>query len=267
MAPEDTVEAVPAAAARIELGPPVAEEAALPRPGGLRRFAAGAWHVPGGAAFLLGHPRLWLLSALPALLGLVAIVVGLMLGVYGVPGVERSLRAHRPRLPDVVDLVADLGLWLATLGAGVLGALALAFVFSAPLLEWLARRAEVLVGGVARTTAPRRQQALQALRHSLYLLFLVPPAFVVAMIPFLGPLLAGAFIALVLAFQLTALPLARRGMDLKAMRTWHGEWRVEALGFGVAALILLPLLAPILAPALAIGAALLVQETDGDAAS
>jgi uncharacterized protein involved in cysteine biosynthesis len=71
----------------------------------------------------------------------------------------------------------------------------------------------------------------------------------------------------VLTFQLSALPLARRGLDLRAMRAWHREWRAEALGFGVTALILLPLLTPILAPALATGAALLVQETYGDAAS
>lgn len=267
MAPEDTVDAVPPEAARIELGLPEAEEQVTPRPGRLRRFAAGAWHVPGGAAFLLMRPRLWGMALLPGLLGMAAVVVGLMFGIYGVPGVEMRIGAHRPRLPDLLDLVADLGLWMGTLGAGVLGALALALIVSAPMMDWLQRRAERLAGGNAPAAAPGRHEALRALRHSLYLLLLVPPAFVVALIPFIGPPLAGAFIALVLTFQLTALPLARRGLDVNAMREWHREWRAETLGFGVAALLLLPLLTPILAPALATGAALLVQETYGDAAS
>ena len=264
MLPEDVVDGVaPAVAPPLPLA--VAEHVAEPRPNAWHRFAAGAWHVPGGAAFLLRRPRLWAFALLPALLGLAALVVGLLLGVYALPGVERTVGARYPRLPDVIDLVADLGLWLGTLGAGMLLALSAALILCAPLLEWLQRRAEGMAGGNAPASAPRRHEALRAWRHSVYLMLLVPPAFLLALIPFAGPLLAGVFISSVLSFQLTALPLARRGMDLRALRSWHRQWRIEALGFGVAALILLPLLSPILAPALATGAALLVQETYGDA--
>jgi CysZ protein len=251
----------PAPADFVVVPPANVEPAAAPRPGALRRFAAGAWHVPGGAIFLLRRPRLWLLAAVPALLGVAGLVAGLILGVYGVRGVETTIGAHRPRLPDLLDLVAVLGLWAGTLASGVLGALAMVLLLSAPLLDWLGRRAE----SPAATSAPTSAETLRAFRHAFYLLPAVPIAFLLSLIPFAGPPLAGAFIALVLAFQLTAPALARRGRDARAMRLWHGQWRAEVMGFGIAAIVLLPFISPILAPALATGAALLVHEIEGDA--
>jgi uncharacterized protein involved in cysteine biosynthesis len=268
MVPEDVVPAPPpkvAPVADIDMTHTGVEAEEGSRPGWLVRLAAGAWHVPGGAAFLLRRPRLWGLAALPSALGGIGLVAGLILGVYGVRGVETTLSAHRPRLPDVADLIAALGLWTATLAAGVLGVFALVLFVSAPLLERLERRTEALAGGHASAPPARRGDTLRALQHSLYLLLAVPPAFLIALVPFVGPPIAGVLVAAALALQLTAPSLARRGLDFRAMRRWHRDWRAESLGFGVAALILLPLLSPILAPALATGAALLVHETEGDA--
>jgi CysZ protein len=235
------------------------------RPSRGRRFAAGAWHVVGGAASLLRRPRLWLLAALPALLGVAAMGAGLILGVYAVRDIEAVVGPYRPRLPDVLDLVGILGLWGVILAAPVLLALAAVFFLCAPLLEWLARRAEALAGGTVSPAAPSRSAVGRAYRHALYLLPAIPVAFAVALVPFAGPLVAAIGVALVLAFQLTAPALLRRGADFAALRGWHRRWRAEMLGFGIAALILLPLLSPILGPALAIGAARLVREIEGDA--
>jgi uncharacterized protein involved in cysteine biosynthesis len=100
--------------------------------------------------------------------------------------------------------------------------------------------------------------------RSLYLVAGAPIGFVISLVPFIGPPLAGIWFAEVLSFQQTAFALQRRGLGVTARRKWHGEWQAESLGFGVAGLVLLPLAAPILAPALAIGATLLVLEIEGD---
>jgi CysZ protein len=237
---------------------------AVPRPGRGRRFAAGAWHVLGGAAFLLQWPRLWGLAVLPALLGMAAMGAGLILGIFGVRDIEAVVHPYRPRLPDVLDLIGILGLWGVILAAAVLLALSFVFFLCAPLIEWLERRTEALHGGAVSASGPDRATVAQSYRHAWYLIVAVPPAFAIALLPFVGPLLSAVLIALVLSLQLTAPALARRGRNFAARREWHGRWRAEMLGFGIAALILLPLLSPILAPALAVGAARLVREIEGD---
>jgi Etoposide-induced protein 2.4 (EI24) len=235
------------------------------RPSWWRRFAAGAWHAPGGAVFLLRHPRLWPLAALPALLGAAGLGAGLLLGLYGVRPVEALVAAHRWPAPDLVDLVAVVGLWVGTLASGVLAALALALLVCAPLLEPLGRHAEALAGGHGPTSWPRWRELPATFARALPLLPAVPIGFAASLLPFLGPFLAGLGIADVLAIQQTAASLARRGYSRAARRAWHREWRAESLGFGVASLVLLPITAPILVPSLAIGAALLVHEIEGDA--
>ena len=54
----------------------------LDAPGWVRRVAAGAWHIPGGAWFLVRRPRLWTLTLLPAVLCAILVVVGIVLGLY-----------------------------------------------------------------------------------------------------------------------------------------------------------------------------------------
>jgi uncharacterized protein involved in cysteine biosynthesis len=231
----------------------------LARPGRLRRFAAGAWHVPGGAWFLLRRPHLWGLAAIPSALGLAAIVGGLILGIYGVRGVDAAVGAHRLNLPDLLGLFSVLALWSGTLLSGVLAALALVLFLCAPLLERLGARAEASyeAGGATPPVAIGR-----AFRHALYLIPAVPIGFLLSLIPFVGPLLAALAMALVLAFQLTAPALARRGRDTRAIWRWQGAWRAETIGFGVAAVLLLPLISPVVAAALATGAARLVHEIE-----
>jgi uncharacterized protein involved in cysteine biosynthesis len=263
MTPHDVVDVADPAAAAPFLTV-TAVDPALARPGRWRRAAAGAWHVPAGAVFLIGHPRLWALAIAPAVLGMAAVAGGVALGIVGIPRVDAAIGAHRPHLPDLLDLFGLLGLWLGTLGAGAVGALALVLFLCAPLLEWLERRTEVMAGSTARAGAPRRADVQRAWRHSFYLLALMPIAFALALVPFAGPFAAGVLISLLLPFQLTAAALARRGLDVAGMRRWHREWRAEVFGFGATALLLLPVLAPVLAPTLVIGAARLVQETSGD---
>jgi uncharacterized protein involved in cysteine biosynthesis len=243
----------------------MAPESDVPRrPSWPRRFAAGAWHAPAAAIFLLRHPRLWGLALLPAVLGAAGLGAGLLLGVYGVQAVERFVAGHRLGVPDLMDLVVVIGLWGGTLSSGVLAALALAFLLCAPLLERLGWRVEALGAGQPAPPWPSAREIPSAFGRASLLLLAVPIGFGTSLLPVVGPFLATFGLAQALAIQQAAPPLSRRGRGFAARRAWHHQWRAESLGFGVSGLLLLPL-APLLVPALSIGAARLVQEIEGDA--
>ena len=111
---------------------PTTEEApqapqAEPRPGIILRVAAGAWHVPAGLAFLVRRPSLWILSALPMLLGIAAVACGVILGAYVAPYVNQQFLPH-PTWSAGLDLVIAVGLFLASVALGLGVGLAVAFV-------------------------------------------------------------------------------------------------------------------------------------------
>ncbi|MGD8896559.1 MAG: hypothetical protein PVJ73_11030, partial [Acidobacteriota bacterium] len=56
-----------------------------PRPGLVRRVAAGAWHVPAGFAILVRTPRLWPLAAVPVVLAALLVFLGAVLGIFLIP--------------------------------------------------------------------------------------------------------------------------------------------------------------------------------------
>ena len=87
-------------------------------------------------------------------------------------------------------------------------------------------------------------------------------AFLVSLVPFVGPPLATLWGAFALAFQFTDGPLTRRGRDFVEKLRWHREWGPEAIGFGLAGLValLVPFANLLVAPALTVGAARLVLD-------
>jgi CysZ protein len=243
--------------------PSEADAPARPRPGTLRRLAAGAWHVAGGFAFLLRRPGLWPLALAPTVLTAAGLFGGLILGLYAIRGVESVFRGSLAGLPELASVVVTLALWAGTLAAGLLLGLAVALLLSAPATERLSRRVERLAGGVA----PERDQGLaweaaQALRGSLYFLAAMPAVFALNLVPAVGPLAGALWGAHALAHQLADAPLTRRGFDFRARRAWHRDWRPESIGFGLAGLVVLivPGANLLLGPALAVGGTLLVIE-------
>jgi CysZ protein len=240
--------------------PPVDE-----RPGRLRRAAAGAWHVPAGLTFLLGRPRLWALAALPAALALAFLVGGLGLGIVAIPWVEGALAPSRERVPDWVGFPITLGLWAGTIGAGMALGLGVALLFSAPILDRLSQRVELLTTGRTRAAGRGlRWEILESLRGAFYFLAAAPGVLLLALVPLVGPVLGGLWGAFALSFQLTDGPLARRGLDFRSRRRWHRRWRAESEGFGLAGLLalLVPLANLLLSPALVVGATRLVLELE-----
>jgi uncharacterized protein involved in cysteine biosynthesis len=156
-----------------------------------------------------------------------------------------------------------LALWFGGAAAGLLVGLAVALLLAAPALERLSRLVEARVTGrVMESSAGPSWELLHAFKGALYFVAAAPLAFLLSLVPFVGPLIGALWGAHALAFQHTDAPLARRGLGFEARRAWHRRWRAESLGFGLGGLITLvvPLANFLLAPALTVGATLLVLE-------
>jgi CysZ protein len=231
------------------------------RPGLVRRAAAGAWHVPGGFAFLLRRPGLWPLAVLPAGLALVLMLAGAALGLYLIPHAEAAFEAPPGARPWWIELPSTLLLWVAMVGSGVFLGLGAALLLASPLLDHLSKQVEVRVRG----TSPDAGRGLawelaESLRAGLYVLVAAPGVFLLGLIPLLGPFLSALWGAQAVTRQMTDPSLTRRGLGLAAKWRWHREWWPESQGFGLAGMValLVPFANLVLAPALVVGGTLLV---------
>jgi CysZ protein len=234
------------------------------RPGGLRRAAAGAWHVPAGIAFLVRNPGLWPLSAMPAVVAAMLLLGGLIAGIFAVSFADDWIAPPHERR-GLGSLALALALYAALPVAGLLAGLAIALLLAAPILELLSRETERrLRGGVTEREAGWTWEIAQSLRGALYFLLRTPGVFLLSLVPVVGPLLGALWGAHALAFQMTESPLQRQGLDFWSRRMWHRANRAESLGFGLAGLatLLVPFANLLLAPALTVGATRLVLELE-----
>lgn len=248
------------------LAPPVDDSAAFekdtPRPGRLRRAAAGAWHVPAGLAFLLRTPGLWPLAVLPVVLAALLLLGGLLAGLFAVPFADEIVAPAQVR-GEVAGLLFAAALYVGLPAAGLVLGLALALLLAAPILERLSLEVERLTRGeVGSAALGLGWEVLQSLRGALYFALRTPGMFLVSLVPVVGPVLGAFWGAHALAFQATESPLQRQGLDFWGRRLWHRRNRAESLGFGAAglAMLLVPLANLLLVPALTVGATRLVLE-------
>jgi uncharacterized protein involved in cysteine biosynthesis len=240
--------------------------ARLPRSKG-RRAAAGAWHVIAGFAFLLKRPRLWPLAVLPALTATACVFTGVLIGLFAIPWLERTLLPGGGKVTGLGSLVLTLAVWVGALVAGAVTGLAVALLLAAPILELLSRKVEAYVRvDVLEPAEGWKWELLQSFKGALYFVGVAPGVLLLSLIPVVGPPLGMLWGAHALALQQTDVPLARRGMGFGARRAWHRKWRAESLGFGLLGLMTLvvPLANFLLAPALAVGGTLLVLELEED---
>jgi CysZ protein len=236
-----------------------------PRPSLPVRAAAGAWHVLAGFGFLLKRPGLWAVAALPVLLAIVLVFLGLVAGVFAGERIESRLAPAPGSAPVWIELPVSLLLWTATLGSGAFLGLGVALALASPILDLLSRRVEERVRGrTVDRSRGLRWEAAQALRGSLYFLAAAPGVFLLGLLPFVGPLLSLAWGGRAVAFQMTDPALTRRGLSFREKRRWHREWRAESVGFGLAGMVglLVPLANLLLGPALVAGGTLLVLDLE-----
>jgi uncharacterized protein involved in cysteine biosynthesis len=239
---------------------------ATPRPSVPRRAGAGAWHVFAGLWYLLRHPDLWPLAALPTLLAAFFLMAGLALGVYSMRFLETALLPAPGRLSAGLSVVLMLALWVGALAAGVLLGLALALLVGAPILERLSRRVEEQVRVTVSRSGSWRWELAQSFKSALYMVGAAPVVLLLSMIPLVGAVAGLTWGAHALAMQQSELPLARRGLGFGARWRWHRRFLPESLGFGAAALVVLmvPCANFLLAPALTVGGTLMVLELEED---
>jgi uncharacterized protein involved in cysteine biosynthesis len=220
--------------------------------------------VPAGLLFLVRRPALWSYAALPALFGTLCLVSGLVLGAFLGAWVNGRFAPRRGAVPDGIDLIIEIGLWLGTVGLGLILGVGVALLVSAPLLELLSRKVELAQTGSLPPGGDRGLDVLQSIARASYVLGAIPLAWILSLIPLVGPVLGLLVAAHALATQETAGVLARRGLDFRAQRRWHRRWWPEGLGFGLAGLVFLaiPIIDIVLIPAIVVGGTRLVLELD-----
>jgi uncharacterized protein involved in cysteine biosynthesis len=236
-------------------------------PSVLRRAAAGAWHILAGFAFLLRRPGLWPLAVLPAVLAVVGVAAGFLLGLFAIPWLEQTLLPEHSRVGFVMSILLTLALWLGSVAAGVLFGLGVALLLASPILERLSRRVEEQVRAERMEHAGGlKWEIAQSMRAALYFVLAAPGVLLLSLIPFVGPPLGMLWGAHALALQQTDLPLTRRGLTFSQRRAWHRRWRPESLGFGLAGLItlLVPFANVLIAPVLTVAGTLFVLELEED---
>jgi CysZ protein len=230
-------------------------------------MAAGARYVPRGFVFLVRHPRLWPLAALPSVLVATLLVAGLVGGGYFAGGVaDRVISAD---LSQWWAVPLRTIVWLGVVASAMLFGVALALLLASPILDQLSCRVEQLArGSVASSGRGWRWETLQSLRGAVYFVLISPGIFLLGLIPIVGPVIGGLWGAHALALDETDGPLARRGLEFGARRQWHRERRAESLGFGLVGLVpvlFFPfnlVLAPLVTPSLTAGATLLVLQLE-----
>ena len=229
----------------------------------LVRFLAGISYIPGGAAFLVRNPRLWPVAVSPLIVAAGLLVIGIFSGAFWAGRIEQALFGDAVRtLPSWLSFIVVTGLWAGSLAAGAIMALAIAFALVGPLFEKLSQRVEEISGRAVRGSLGLRWEIVQSLKTAGYFALGAPIAILLGLIPFLGPVLALGFTGHRVAFQNTDAVLLRRGMDFRARHAFHRRFRPETLGFGVASVLLFPLMNVFAVPIFVVAATRLVNDLE-----
>jgi uncharacterized protein involved in cysteine biosynthesis len=236
----------------------------VPRPlTPLVRFLAGVSYIPGGGIFLLRNPRLWPVAVSPLIVAAVLLVIGIFSGAFWAGRVEQTLFGGSLRtMPSWFSFVMVTGLWAGSLAAGAIIALAFAFALLGPLFEKLSQKVEELQGLAVGGSKGLRWEMEQSVKTAAYFALSAPIAILLGLVPFLGPLLSLGFTGHRVAFQSTDAVLLRRGMDFRERQEFHRRFRPETLGFGVASVLLFPLLTVLAVPVFVVAATRLVNDLE-----
>ncbi len=229
----------------------------------LVRFLAGVSYIPGGAIFLLRNPRLWPVAVSPLLVAAFLLMIGIFSGAFWAARVQQSLFGESLRtIPVWFAFVVLTGLWAGSLFAGGIAALAIAFALLGPLFEKLSQAVEELSGLKVMGSKGLSWEIVQSLKTGAYFALGAPVAILLGLIPFLGPVLALAFTGHRVAFQNTDAVLLRRGMDFLERQAFHHRFRPETLGFGVASVLLFPVMNVLAVPVFVVAATRLVNDLE-----
>jgi CysZ protein len=250
-------------------------------PAAAGRLAAalhGAGYLGRGLRTYLGTDGIRLLGILPVLIvGAVFWVVLVLLAVFVdelarllTPFADTWSESGRLAVRALVGL-AVIGLYLALI---VVTFATLATLVGQPFYERISDRLEARLGdpppGIDASwwrTLPRA--TLESLGLLTLTLLCAVPVFLLGVLPVIGQTVAPVVGAIVsgffLAIELLAIPLQRRGLNLRQRLRWVWRHRHVTVGFGVASflLFLVPLMNVVAMPAAVVGGTLLVRGLHG----
>jgi CysZ protein len=227
------------------------------------RFLAGVSYIPTGAHFLITKPALWPFAIAPLIVAAVLLLIGVFAGAFLATWFQQTFFADGFRsIPAWLGFFVIAGLWAGSLAAGAIVALAIAFAFLGPLFEKLSQKVEELSGITVKGSKGFRWEMAQSLKTAAYFALSAPVAILLGLIPFVGPVLALAFTGHRVAFESTDAVLLRRGMGFREKQDFHRRYRPETLGFGVASVLLFPILTALAVPVFVVAATRLVNDLE-----
>jgi CysZ protein len=242
----------------------------------VREFLGGVGDLGRGFRFWGSSPRLMLLGALPAVI-VGAVWVALLVALLtSLDSIALALTAFADGwsvpLRSAIRVVAGLAVLALAVVVGALSFTAVVLTVGDPFYERITRRVEERLGDPpAERDEPLLRGLLRAARDGLALLVVSVLvgllSFLLGLIPVVGPVLGGAFGAVVggwfLAVELTGTAFDARGFRLRDRRRALARSRARTLGFGMATwvLFLIPLGAIVTMPAAVGGAVLLTRRS------
>jgi CysZ protein len=240
---------------------------------------AGGADVLRGIGMFLGTPGVRLLGILPVILAALVVLALLGLLVVYLDELAAALTPFADRWDEssrtLVRVGAGLALLLGSTVVLVVSFTVIAQIIGQPFYERISDRIEHQLGAPpAGADAPWWRSFPRASLESALLLVLTlattAPLFVLGLIPVLGqtvvPVVQALVAGFLLAVELLAIPLERRGLHLAGRLRFVWRHRAQTLGFGITAflLFLVPLMNVLAMPGAVVGATLLVRRLSGE---
>jgi uncharacterized protein involved in cysteine biosynthesis len=241
----------------------------------MRSLLSGIGYLLRGIRTFAGTPSVWPLGLIPVLLA--AVIVGLLLSLLALnvdelaAALTPAADTWSPSARELVRLVVGALLIGAFVFATVLGFATLTNLVGQPFFEVLSDRIERGLGGTLPPGPPWWRTLPRATAESLALLLLAACAgavlLVLNLVPVLGQVIGALVWGYLLAVELLAIPLQRRGLYLRQRLRLLWRHRMLVTGFGVAAflLFLVPLMNILAMPGAIVGGTLLARHIHASA--
>ena len=244
-------------------------------PGRVTDFFAGVRYFARGLGWVARRPRQWLVGLVPALIVLVAYIIGLMfLGIHDadLAKVVSPFADHwSSGLRDVTRVLIAVLTFGAALMLAIVTFTGVTLIVGEPFYESISGRVEESAGGLPpETRTPLRRQLVRGVGDAaivgaltgLFAVFFFCLGFIPAVGQTVVPVIAACVSGYFLTLELTSIALERRGLRRRARFAVLRRNRALSVGFGVAVFVvfLIPLGAVLAMPGAVAGGTLLARD-------
>lgn len=240
-------------------------------------FKEGLGYPFRGFRFLLSHPRLWPLAALPFILCVALYVLVIWLGWSWIGGwIEGALVEREGWWWRWLGYLLYVVFWIVALGLSVLAYVPLAAIIASPFNDLLSEKTEKLYQGIELDEPFSVKLLVRSLRvglvgevkRSLTLAVLLLFALSLNLIPGVGQVAAmvasTGFTIYYLSLEFTSFSMDRRLYTWDRKRAFLKRFRARSVGFGAAMFLILmvPLVNAFFIPISAVAGTLLFCDTE-----